>query len=362
MPYTGVVPSSAPSDAVKEQPAMQQVQAKVVTPPAVAPKTEPAEARLAASAKAAQEVKVPDESSSVNVGANPILPDHPSILSGSGDGSYDEAPRGLFASDRAFPGFIGPISNPVLSKDPRSLTEARFLFINNIIPPEHLLGGGNFQTYHLQLRVALSERLSFIAEKDGFAAVHPHIGGNADGWLNLAAGLKYLLIRDVQHQFLVSSGLMYEVPTGERRAFQGTGQGIATAFLTLGKEIGTKAHLLDTFGFQFPADREDNSSFFYNSLHLDYQLFECLYPLAEVNWFHYVAGGHHGLPPGLGEGDGLVNLGTSGVSGNDLVTFAVGLKAILGAHAELGAAWEFPLSNRKDLIDNRLFVEFIARY
>ena len=35
--------------------------------------------------------------------------------------SIDDAPvsRGFLESDRAFPGFIGPISNPVLSKDPR---------------------------------------------------------------------------------------------------------------------------------------------------------------------------------------------------------------------------------------------------
>ena len=40
----------------------------------------------------------------------------------------DAETRGLLESDRAFPNFIGPISNPILTKDPRSLTELRPLF------------------------------------------------------------------------------------------------------------------------------------------------------------------------------------------------------------------------------------------
>jgi len=57
-----------------------------------------------------------------------------------------------------------------------------------------------------------------------------------------------------------------------------------------------------------------------------------------------------------------LNLGTTGVAGNDLVTMAFGLKAKLNANAEVGAAWEFPVSKRHDLINNRLTAEFILRY
>jgi len=81
-----------------------------------------------------------------------------------------------------------------------------------------------------------------------------------------------------------------------------------------------------------------------------------------LNWYHWLSSGDRGLPPSLGEGDGLLNLGTSGVAGNDLVTAAVGLKARLNTATELGTAWEFPISNRHDLINNRLTVELIFRY
>src|SRR5712691_831660 len=85
-----------------------------------------------------------------------------------------EEPRRCLESDRAFPRFIGPISNPILSKDPRSTTEARALFVNNIIPPGHPFGGGNFQAVGLEVRVALTDRLTFLADKDGYLWLHPN--------------------------------------------------------------------------------------------------------------------------------------------------------------------------------------------
>jgi hypothetical protein len=56
-----------------------------------------------------------------------------------------QAQRGFLQSDHAFDNFIGPITNPILSKDPRSNTYIRFLFIQNTIPGENLLHGNDFQ-------------------------------------------------------------------------------------------------------------------------------------------------------------------------------------------------------------------------
>ena len=278
------------------------------------------------------------------------------------DGSADGASRGQFESDRAFPNFIGPISNPVLAKDPRALTEARVLFVSDWIPRDNPLGGGDFQAYGLQLRVALTDRLSFIADKDGVASFHTGAASNQTGFLNLAAGLKYAFIRDVEDQFLVTGGFMFEPQTGESRVFQGQGNGLFTVFGTVGKEFGDCYHFVGNAGYQFPVDHTQNSSFFYTSVHLDKQVCGWLYPLIEVNWFHWTESGDRGLPPALGEGDGLINLGTSGVAGNDLVTFAVGVKAILSKNMDVGVAYETPISNRKDLIDNRILAELIIRY
>jgi hypothetical protein len=302
---------------------------------------------------------------SPDLGAPPVVaepaPEWDSHLA-EGCPAASDRPRGLFESDHAFPRFVGPISNPVLTKDPRSLTEARLLFVSDYIPSDHPFGGGDFQVYGLEARVALTERLTFIADKDGIASIHAHNMRSETGLLNIAVGAKYVLIRDVEDQFLVTTGLMYEPPNGEAKVFQGQGSGVFTTFLSTGKEFAEVYHFLGNFGYQFPADTNQNSSFFYSQVHLDRQVAGWLYPLVEFNWFHYTQGGQHGLPPALGEGDGLINLGTTGVAGNDLVTFAVGLKVHCGPHLDLGTAYEVPLSNRQDLLGNRLLAELILRY
>lgn len=271
------------------------------------------------------------------------------------------AERRPFESDRAFSGFIGPISNPVLSKDPRALTELRGLFVGDWIPSENPLGPGDFQVYGLQARVALTDRLSLIADKDGIARIKTN-SSNETGMLDIAFGLKYALVRDVENQFLFTVGTMYEPSTGEAKVFQHQGSGMFTFFVSSGKEFEGCWHLLANAGYQVPLDQGENSSFYYAQLHLDRQLFGWLYPLVECNWYHWVAGGQRIPNPAVGEIDGLINLGTSGVAGNDLVTVAAGVKAIINCHVETGIAYETPISNRKDFIDNRVLFEVIFRY
>jgi hypothetical protein len=270
--------------------------------------------------------------------------------------------RGLLESDRCFPRFIGPMSNPVLAKDPRALTEVQMLFVNNGFPNSNaVLGGGDAQVYGAQIRVALTDRLSFIADKDGIASINSRNLPARSGWLDVAAGFKYALVRDVEDQFLVTTGFQYELPSGESKVFQNQGSGVMTIFGIVGKEFNECWHVLFNGGYQFGLDSAFNSSFFYAQLHVDRQLFGWLSPLAECNWLRYTSGGHWGIPHALGEGDGLINFGTAGVGGDNIVTFAVGAKAQLGPHIDLGAAYEFPVGHR-DILQDRVIVQLILRY
>lgn len=269
--------------------------------------------------------------------------------------------RGRFQSDHAFDGFINPVSNAVLAKDPRSSTWARLLFINNNFPGSHPFGGGNAQAYAMQVNVALTERLTFIADKDGYADIKPTNGGSSHGWLNIAAGFKYAFIRDVENQFLVSGGLMYEVPSGEAGAFQGHGGGQITPFVTWGKEFCQNWHLMATHGYTIGVNQGSDSSFFYHSFHLDRGFGGWFYPLVELNWFQYTKGGNR-LPRVIGEGDGLLNLGTQDMQGRQLLTTAVGAKFKLGERVLAGCAYEFPLSNYKGILNNRITVDVVLRY
>lgn len=269
--------------------------------------------------------------------------------------------RRAFESDKAFEGFVNPVTNPILAKDPRSSTWARILILNNNLPGSHPLGGGNVQAYGMQVNIALTERLTFIADKDGYADVNirnvPHTGG----WLNVAAGLKYTFIRDVENQFLAAAGVMYEIPSGESDAFQGHGSGQITPFLTWGKQVCDNWHILATHGYTAAVNQTTDSSFFYHSLHVDRAINGWFYPLVEVNWFQYTQGGNR-LPRPVGEADGLINLGTQGMAGRQLLSTAVGAKMRFSEHLYAGVAYEFALTGYKGLLNNRITADLVVRY
>jgi hypothetical protein len=242
-------------------------------------------------------------------------------------------------------------------ESPRTLTEARLLFFQHKVPQTAL--GGDVQLIALQLRAALTDRLSVIAIKDGFAmADHPLLD---DGWPNVSAGLKYNLIANAQRQRLLSVGATYEIPIGSTRLQQGKGSGDFHMFITAGTQLGREWHWLASSGLRLPADRSDGTSLTYTSHHLDRRLFGNLYALGEVNWYHWLGSGDFAATTGL-EGLDLLNLGSVGVAGNDIVTGAFGLKLKPSDGLELGVAWEAPLTKRRDIIDNRLTVDMILRY
>src|SRR5262245_45793983 len=79
------------------------------------------------------------------------------------------ARTGVETGDRRFPNFIGFISNPVQSIDPRSLNEIWPVFASTWVGPAAPLPAGNFQLYGAGLNVALTDRLSLAATQGGYA-------------------------------------------------------------------------------------------------------------------------------------------------------------------------------------------------
>ncbi len=260
-------------------------------------------------------------------------------------------------SDHAFDDFISPMTNPVFFEDPRNVTEARGIFMQHKVPLA--AGSGDIQVYAVQLRARLSENVSLIATKDGYVkSTNPLVN---DGWADLAAGLKFNLIRDVQNQRLLSGGFTFELPTGEADPLQGNGDGELHLFLTGGKKIGCRSHWISAGGFRLPMNTTDESQSVYWSNHFDYQVRRGFYLLTETNWYHWTKSGQDGPIPGI-EGLDLINLGSPGVAGNDIVTSAFGAKFKPNGNNEIGFAFEFPLTERRDIIDNRLTVDWIIRY
>lgn len=62
------------------------------------------------------------------------------------------------------------------------------------------------------------------------------------------------------------------------------------------------------------------------------------------------------------EGGTLFNVGSPGVAGNDILTGAVGVRHKAADRLEVGVAWEAPLTERRDLLNDRLTVDCIVRY
>ncbi len=273
-------------------------------------------------------------------------------------GLFDRLFGGVVArSDRRFSEFISPMTNPVFFEDPRINTEAKFIFLQQKIPAT--AAGGDIQLYGVQVQAALSDRLSIVADKDGFiVSQNPLVD---DGWADVAIGLKYLLFADYCNQRLLSVGVSYELPIGTPRALQGNGDGEFHLYLTGAALLADRWRWISGSGFRLPSDPADESRVWYWSNHFSYQLSDVLYVLTEFNWYHWMGAGQQTALAGV-EGVDLINLGSVGVAGNDIVTGAIGIKLKPHAGMEIGVAWEVPLTDRRDLLENRLTVDWILRY
>jgi hypothetical protein len=155
----------------------------------------------------------------------------------------------------------------------------------------------------------------------------------------------------------------YEMPVGTPKALQGNGDGEFNLYVTGGTQVLDNGHWISAAGIRLPSDPNDESTSVYWSNHFDRRLVSIsdrLYAFTEFNWYHWTGSGAGGVP-GV-EGLDFFNLGSTGVAGNDIVTGAFGLKVKTRDYNEIGVAFEAPLTERRDVIDNRLTVDWIIRY
>jgi hypothetical protein len=261
-------------------------------------------------------------------------------------------------SDHCFDDFISPMTNPVYFEDPRALTELRSIFINHKLPV--LLGnpGGSLQLYALQARARLTERLSLIAVKDGYIDSDSPLIQN--GWADIGAGLKYTLYRDACNGRILAGGARFETTTGRRATLQGNGDGVFDFFLSGASRMGSASHYMTSAGFILPVDSQAENQMFYWSHHFDRRLTKKLYAFTEINWYNYMKSGS-AFGAAI-EGGDLFNFGSPGVAGNNIVTNAWGARYVANRHLNTGVAWEFPLTERRGVLDNRLTLDMIFRY
>jgi hypothetical protein len=270
-----------------------------------------------------------------------------------------------------YEGFQKPIVQPFLFEDPFITTGAYPYLIWHEFPDRSALGGGYATAVALQLRLALTERLAFIATKDGYKWQRPDSALLEDqqGFFNIAGGFKYALIDDPEHQFILSPALRLEVSTGSSDVFEGGSDALVIPSISAAKGFGD-LHLIGGLGGQIPTDGRTYSSSFFYHLYADYALLPRFQPFVQLSGIHYIESGDgsrtvdldSGSAP-LGAVEGLVgdfegidlhNLGAKGVDANDYLTLGVGTHVPITRHLTFSLAYERPISSRKDIMKQRV--------
>jgi len=278
--------------------------------------------------------------------------------------------RNPFESDHGFDVFISPVSNPFLFEDPRSLTEVRPIFMYQGTPTSNpVFHGGDIEYFGVQARLAFTERLSLVINEFGIIWTEPHNPTNGiaahAGWSELRIGPKYTFYRCEQSGTIAAAGMNFDIPIGPAKVAQNTGNLSLEPYVSFGQNFWRtnygSLNFLTTVGFSVGVDNQ-RSDFLFASLHLDYDVANLhkFYPFLDLNLFAYTASGK---ARSLGfEGRDLFNFGSTGVSGNDNLSMATGLRYKYTENIQTGFGIEFPLNGRKDLLDYRINLDLIFRF
>jgi hypothetical protein len=259
--------------------------------------------------------------------------------------------------------YVPPLSSPLFNETPYITTEARPIYIHHEIPNDFVTGGGDIDLFALELRVALTERLGIIATKDGYADINfAGVLPDTDGFANISLGLKYAVYSDPQTDAIISVGAEYEPPSGNISTagifLQGGGDGFLDLFVTGAKAYG-KLGVQAGAGANIAIDSNHDSSFIHWSAHIDYELFENFFPLIEANGTSTYHDGSR-LALGSFEGNDLVNFGST--DSGHVVTMGVGARYKFNSHFQLGAGYEFPVTEREDLFDWRTNFDMVISF
>lgn len=282
-------------------------------------------------------------------------------------------------------GTFNPMGMPFLFEDPHVTTGLNLAYVYHRLPEGAAFDGGSKHVIALQIRLAITDRLGFIATKDGLSFLEPgpnSVVARDTGWYDLTLGFKYALIDSRENDFILSPAVRYEIPIGNIRQFQNYGAGVfipSASFRWGLRRIGLEgANLIGSLGAQIAADPARNvDSVFYN-VHLDYGFevdlgpIEYLVPFVEMNGWHYTrsaAGtnnvylrGGGAVPLGVAqgvlgsgpfEGVDVANLGSQGIAGANIVVMGGGLRVPTEWGVSFGAMYEGPVTSRKDIHDGR---------
>lgn len=246
--------------------------------------------------------------------------------------------------------FVRPVSAPYFHEDAFVTTDVRAWYLNHKFSADTI--GGDAQVYALQVRVALTDRLQFVAYKDGYTEVNNSALGSPDGWNDIGAGLKYALVQSWEHQFHLAVGVGYELALGDDDVLQDTEE--LRLWVSANKGFG-RLHLGAVANYLIAEDNNKgalgNADMITVHLHADYRVTDWFSPILEINGYFVTK-----------ESERDIDLAFSGV---DAVSISAGenestITGALGAEIRpagdnfgLRGAYETQLGNRISLFGHR---------
>jgi hypothetical protein len=132
-------------------------------------------------------------------------------------------------------------------------------------------------------------------------------------------------------------------------------------FVTATTELGDKAGLQGSIGYDGAIDTDHDSSFLHASLHGDYEVVKNLFGVLELNMVSTLDQGDRvdGATVGSFEGLDVFNFGNT--QSGTVVTAGFGARFRVWDHLIFGAAYELPL-DRKDITEDRVTVDAVLHF
>lgn len=253
--------------------------------------------------------------------------------------------------------FVNPITAPYFNENTFITSDVRAWYAFHQFDNDGIANGGiggTAQIAAVQVRLALTDRLQFVAYKDGYAWFDDS-AVNDEGFNDIAAGLKYNFYRDVQDQLYMSAGIGYQIDLGDSAVLQDDEEfrfwfSVDKGFDRL--HVGAVVNYLHAVGTESSFGNSDRIIW---HAHFDYYLTDWFSPVVEFSGYHSVNDGTEVLNF---SGADVANLG----GGDDLVTMGIGGEFRIWENVALRAAYEFGLTDNAQLFGDRITVSAVYEF
>lgn len=251
--------------------------------------------------------------------------------------------------------FVHPVTAPYHHENSFVTSDVRPVYIYHDFPSSTL--GGDAHVIAAQVRLALTDRIQFVAYKDGYTFFNDGVV-NDEGFMDIAAGVKWNFYRDLENQFHMAAGIGYELGLGDSAILQDDDE--LRLWFSADKGFG-KLHVGGTFNYFMPAGTADafgSAERISWHVHADYYLTEKISPIIEFNGYHTIDASN---APLVGfTGVDVANLG--GGEQQDTITMGLGAAFRIDADWAIRAAYELPLTNDLDLFGDRVTLSAVYSF